>query len=95
MVVSYPRKGLVRTEPRDMVRVQLKPNDIRSYTREEAEELVAKTAGAFIVGEQDDPAIDATAPNKGRRSASSKPRQTAPSTPAEPPAEPPATPTSD
>lgn len=57
MVVSMPRKGIVNTEPRDMVRIQLKPNDIRSYTRQEAEELIAKTPGAFIVGEEEGQAL--------------------------------------
>lgn len=71
MVVSMPRKGTVRTEPREMVRIQLKPNDIRSYTREEAEELIAKTPGAFIIGEEpgDEPKVKAqrSAPNKARQ----------------------------
>ncbi len=91
MVVSMPRKGTVRTEPREMVRVQLKENDVRSYTREEAEELIAKTPGAFIVGERTEDA----APAKGRRSAPNKARQpkaeptAAPPAPAETKAEPP------
>jgi hypothetical protein len=35
-----------------MVRVQLKPNDIRSYRRADVEEVLKATPGAFIVGEQ-------------------------------------------
>ena len=53
MVVKMPLKGTVNTEPPDMVRVQLKPNDIRSYRRRDAEEILAANAGAFIVGELD------------------------------------------
>lgn len=94
MVVSMPRKGVVRTEPRNMVRVQLKENDVRSYTREEAEELIVKTPGAFIVGERPED----EAPAKGRRSAPNKARQpkaepptapAAPTAPVETKAEPP------
>lgn len=82
MAVNYPRRSPVRDEPRDMVRVQLKPNDVRSYERSEVEGLKAQYPDAFIVGEQDAeeeaPTPDApakaqpTAPNKGRQTAPSK-----------------------
>lgn len=72
MVVSYPRKGLFRTEPREMVRVQLRANDIRSYSREDAKELIARTPGAFIVGVR--PTND-EAPTKASRAAPNKARR--------------------
>ena len=75
MVVSMPRKGLTRTEPREMVRIQLKPNDVRSYTRQEAEELIAATPGAFIVGEGPDDADAESEPKTKARSAPNKARQ--------------------
>lgn len=79
MVVSYPRKGLLRTEPREMVRVQLRANDIRSYSREDAEELIARTPGAFIVGarptnEEAADDLKAKAGAKAQRSAPNKAR---------------------
>lgn len=94
MVVSMPRKGLVSTEPRDMVRVQLKPNDVRSYTRDEAEEMIAAGQAEFIVGEQaaeDEGDAGEKAPRvRSQRAAPNKARSTrsAPSKP--PPAAPPA-----
>lgn len=94
MVVSMPRKGAVNTEPPDMVRVQLKPNDIRSYRRRDADEILAQTPGAFIIGEQEDDEIVESAP-RAKRSAPNKARQTAPSKPTTPPADPPATPPAD
>ena len=36
---------------REMVRVQLKENDVRSYSRQDAEKILAATPGAFILGE--------------------------------------------
>ena len=104
MVVSMPRKGLVRTEAPDMVRVQLKDNDIRSYRRADAEEILAQSPGAFIIGEQpEDDAAEAapkpsakaqrTAPNKARQP-KSEPAQTS-TAPAETKSNPPADPTSD
>lgn len=86
MVVNVPRKGLTNTEPPDMVRVQLKPNDIRSYRRRDAEELLAAGTypDAFILGEQPDDATE-EAPAKARRSAPNKARTT--TAPASKPAE--------
>lgn len=80
MVVSMPRKGLTRDEPPDMVRVQLKPNDIRSYRRRDAEELLAAGTypDAFIIGEQADDAAEVAEPSpaKAQRQAPNKARTT-------------------
>lgn len=90
MVVSMPRKGTVRTDPPDMVRVQLKPNDIRSYRRADAEELLKVTPGAFILGEGPDDADDheVAEPDRstarGRRAAPNKARTTEPAEPKAP-----------
>lgn len=56
VVVNIPR--IVESQPndpRDMVRVQFSERDTRSYTRMEAEKLLAggQFPEAFIVGEQD------------------------------------------
>lgn len=76
MVVSHPRKGIVNTEAPDMVRVQLKPGDIRSYRRRDAVQVLESTPGSYIVGEEATPAppdngVDekerVDAPNKARR----------------------------
>lgn len=53
MPLNLPRKGQPNTEPPDMVRVQLKENDVRSYRRRDAEEILKQTPGAFILGEQE------------------------------------------
>lgn len=81
VVVSQPRMGTVNTEAPDMVRVQLKPNDVRSYRRRDAEQILASTPGAFIVGEQ---AEDVS--RKAKRAAPNKARTTAPSQEPDPPA---------
>lgn len=81
MVVSYPRHGTVSSEAPDMVRVQLKPNDVRSYRRRDAEQILASTPGAFIVGEQSEDVS-----RKARRTAPNKARTPAPSQEPDPPA---------
>lgn len=68
MVVNVPRiVESIANDPRDMVRVQLKPNDVRSYTRLEAEKLIATgtVPGAFIVG---DPTTEPTSAEETRLS---------------------------
>jgi len=67
-----------------MVRVQLKPNDMRSYERSDAEAMLAANPGAYIVGEQGDPSKEAeakpeaetkakaSAPNKARSASETK-----------------------
>ncbi len=97
VVVSMPRKGTVRTDPPDMVRVQLKENDIRSYRRADVEEALKSTPGAFILGQGPDDAgeHEAAPPDpstaRGRRSTASsapnKSRTTKPAEPKTPPAE--------
>jgi hypothetical protein len=90
MVVNVPRiVETVANDPRDMVRVQLSPNDTRSYTRMEAEKLIegGSVPGAYILGEQPDDATE-EAPAKARRSAPNKARTT--TAPASKPAEQPA-----
>ena len=77
VITTIPMKGTVSTEPRDMVRVQLKPNDVRSYSRRDSERIITTTPGAFVVGEQgakpaspDDEMAEKAqpdAPNKARR----------------------------
>ncbi len=74
MAVGYPRRGTVRNEPRDMVRVQLRDNDVRSYERSEVEGLKAQYPGAFIMGEQESEG-DAPVETKAQRSAPNKARQ--------------------
>ena len=59
-----------------MVRVQLKPNDVRSYSRQDAEKIIAQTPGAFILGERTD---DQSGGSKAQVSAPNKARQGAPS----------------
>lgn len=92
VVVSMPRKGLTSSEAPDMVRVQLKPNDIRSYRRRDANDVLKANPGAFIVGEGPDDGADTTAPEpdrstaRGRRAAPNKGRQTAPTKETPPPA---------
>lgn len=73
MVTTVPRKGIVNTEAPDMVRVQLKPNDIRSYRRRDTEEILAANPEAFIIGEQEE--AEKAAPVKASRSAPNKARQ--------------------
>lgn len=51
MPLNMPRRGETNTDPPDMVRVQLKPNDVRSYRRRDAEKILTSTPGAFILGE--------------------------------------------
>lgn len=56
MVVNVPRiVESVANDPREMVRVQFSERDTRSYTRLEAEKLIAggTVPGAFIVGDAD------------------------------------------
>lgn len=87
MVVSHPRHGASNSEAPDMVRVQLKPNDVRSYRRRDAEQILANTPGAFILGEQPEeaaPKARRAAPNKARTTA---PAATEPSPATESPAE--------
>ena len=87
VVVSQPRMGTVNTEAPDMVRVQLKPNDVRSYRRRDAEQILASTPGAFILGEQADdaPKTKRAAPNKARTP--SPPKEPDPPAPVETKAE--------
>lgn len=93
MVVSMPRKGITRTDEPDMVRVQLKPNDIRSYRRADTEELLKANPGAFIIGEGPDSGENHEAPEpdrstaRGRRAAPNKARTTKPAETQTPPAE--------
>lgn len=91
-MLSYPRRGITRTDDPDMVRVQLKENDIRSYRRVDVDEILKATPGAFILGaqEHDDEDVEDEAPTqrgtsaRSRRSAApNKARQTKPTEPAE------------
>lgn len=72
---SYPRKGLVNTDDPEMVRVQLGPNDVRSFRRRDADEIMKATPGAFILGDQAESEPDEPASAKGRRSAANKARE--------------------
>lgn len=78
MPLTIPPRKRAADEPREMVRVMLKPNDMRSYERSEAEELIAQTPGAYIVGEQTDaPApAETAARTAARRPAANRSRQT-------------------
>lgn len=67
MVVNVPRiVDSVANDPREMVRVRFSERDTRSYTRLEAEKLLAGGGypDAFIVGDQD--VRDAAAQDGGR-----------------------------
>ena len=75
MVTSLPRIVEDRSEPREMVRVQFKENDIRSYTRKEAEAMIGANPGAFIVGES---AEDGGQDEDGGQSEESAPSKPAP-----------------
>lgn len=68
-----PRDPKPEQRPREMVRVQFSANDMRSYTRQEAEKLIAVNPGSFIVGEDGDPSVA----RKGRGSSANKARQAA------------------
>lgn len=95
MPLTMPPRRRDASEPREMVRVQLKDNDIRSYERSDAEAVMAANPGAFILGDQaTDDDHEAAEPDRstarGRRasgrSAPNKARTTKPAESAPPPA---------
>lgn len=76
MPLTMPPRRRDATEPRVMVRVQLKPNDIRSYERSDADVILAANPGAFIIGDpgEDDEGAEVAESAAPRRSSAASRR---------------------